>query len=449
MDKRTREELLSENARLVSESAELKAKLSALEAEVEMLRSMISGGGKGSSATPFVKPNRRERREAERTQRKKRKLSCGRKREIPTEVVEHRLDKCPECGRKLSGGWAHSRRQVIEIPESPVRVIEHVVIAGWCGACGKRHIPKLDLSGEALGNSRFGVRLMSLVADMATNCRMPHRTIQRIMKGLHGLTISLGEISEILHKVAERGRGIYIDLLGQIRGSPMVNADETGWREDGVNGYIWSFSTPEVRYLARDKSRASKVVTEILGEEFAGVLVSDFYGAYNAYEGVKQRCWAHLLRDMKALREKHPENESVSEWVGRVKSIYEEAKEAASGNHDQMRRRRLRQWFEARLLRLALPYRDDKKSPQRVLAKRIDGFLGELFSFVDCEGVPSDNNAAERAVRPAVIARKVSGGTRSTKGSNTRMILMSLFGTWNLKGLDPLTTCKAMLTASA
>jgi transposase len=442
VDARTREELIAENG-------VLRERLVLLEAEVEMLRSMLSGGGKGSSAAPFVKPNRQERREAQRAKRKKRKKSFSRKREIPTEVVEHRLDKCPDCGRKLSGGWVHSRRQVIEIPETPVRVIEHVVIAGWCGACGKRHIPRLEMSSEVMGNSRFGVRLMSVVADMATNCRMPHRTIQRILGALYGLRISVGEISELLHRVADRGVNAYRDLLCEIRGSPVVNADETGWREDGVNGYIWSFSTPKVRYLVRDRSRASEVVTRTLGDEFAGVLVSDFYGAYNAYEGVKQRCWVHLLRDLKSLREKHPKNKSVEQWVGHVKSTYERAKEAATGNYDQMQRCRLRQRFEARMLRLATPYRDAKNAPQRVLAKRIESFLGELFSFVDCEGVPSDNNAAERAVRPAVIARKVSGGTRSKKGSNTRMTLMSLFGTWNLRGLDPLTTCKAMLAGTA
>ena len=212
-----------------------------------------------------------------------------------------------------------------------------------------------------------------------------------------------------------------------------------------MNGYIWSFSTPDVRSSLRDQSRASKVVTDMLGDEFTGVLVSDFYGAYNAYEGVKQRCWVHLLRDLKGLREKHPNNESVAKWVGRIKLIYEQAKEVAAGSYTQRQRCRLRQWLEARLLRLATPYRDAKNAPQRVLAKRIDTFLGELFSFVDHEGVPSDNNAAERAIRPAVIARKVSGGTRSPRGTQTRMTLQSLFGTWNLKGLDPITTCAAML----
>jgi transposase len=442
MDKPTYEELAAENA-------VLKERLALLESEVEMLRSMLSGGGKGSSATPFVKPNRQQRREQERSERKKRKSSFGRRRETPTEVVEHAVDVCPDCGLKLSGGWVHGGRQVIEIPETPVRVIEHQLIARYCGVCGKRHIPKLDLSGQVVGKSRLGIKLMSLIADLATNCRMPHRTIQRLLFSLYGLRISLGEISEVLHNVAERGKELYNDLLREIRGSPVVNADETGWREDGVNGYIWSFSTPNVRYLLRDQSRAGRIVTETLGDEFSGVLVSDFYGAYNVYEGVKQRCWVHLLRDLKALVEKHPDNNSVALWASQVKAIYEEAKEAATCDYTQIQRCRLRQCFEARMLKLANQYRDAKNAPQRVLAKRIDGFLGELFAFVDCYGVPSDNNAAERAVRPAVIARKVSGGSRSHKGSNTKMTLLSLFGTWNLQGRDPMTACLAMLTANA
>lgn len=438
----TREELIGV---VVSQRQEI----AGLKAEVEMLRSMLSGGGKGSSAAPFVRPNRKERREAEARQRKKRKHSFVRKRDVPTEQVDHSVDVCPDCGRKLSGGWVHSRRQVIEIPETPVRVIEHMIMARRCGVCGKRFVAKPDLSGEVVGNSRFGVRLMSVVADMATNARMPHRTIQRMLNGLYGLKISLGEISRLLQTVADRGKPVYNDLLEQIRASEVVNGDETGWREDGVNGYIWSFSTPETRYLLRDPSRAKTVVSRTLGEQFSGVLVSDFYGAYNVYEGVKQRCWVHLLRDLKILEEKHPDERSVSQWVSDIKSIYEQARAVARSQLGQADRCAMRQRFETRMLRLAAPYLKAEKAPQRVLAKRIESFLGELFPFVDCKGVPPDNNAAERAVRPAVIARKVSGGTRSTRGSNTRMILMSLFGTWNLNGLDPLTTCTAMLTARA
>jgi len=221
MDTRSREELIAENAIL-------REKLVALEAEIEMLRSLLSGGGSGSSAAPFVKPNRQQRREQERAERKKRKQSFSRNRDVATEIIEHAVDVCPDCGKRLSGGWVHTRRQVIEIPQTLVRVIEHVLIARHCGVCGKRHIPKLDLSGQVVGKSRFGVRLMSLIAEMATNCRMPHRIIQHMLYGLYGLRISVGDISEVLHRVAKCGEGAYNALLSEIRGSPVVNADETG-----------------------------------------------------------------------------------------------------------------------------------------------------------------------------------------------------------------------------
>ena len=95
------------------------------------------------------------------------------------------------------------------------------MIARCCGACRKRIIPKRELSDQVVGKSRFGVKLMSLIADMATNCRMPHRTIHRALNGWYGLRVSLGEISQVLHKVAEGGKEAYDDLLWEIRGSPV------------------------------------------------------------------------------------------------------------------------------------------------------------------------------------------------------------------------------------
>jgi transposase len=428
---------------------ELRERVAVLEKENAELRARIGGGGDAAAKPEWVKPNRRERREAERAERKNRMQSFTRKRDIPTEVIYHAVETCPDCERDLTGGWVHDRRQVIELPQAPVRVIEHVLIARRCGVCGKRHIPKLELSGQVIGKCRFGIRLMSVITSMAIACRMPYRVIKKTLESLYGLKISVGEIAEILHKVAERGKDAYDGLLSEVRGSPVVNADETGWREDGINGYIWSFSTPSVRYFLYQHSRASAVVKEALSDEFAGVLVSDFYCAYNVYEGVKQRCWVHLLRDLHALVEKHPNNKSVANWAESVKKIYKNAKDVANGNFSQMQRVRARQVFESRLLALATPYLGEKSAPQRVLAKRIDGFLGELFTFVDTDGVPSENNAAERAVRPAVIARKVSGGSRSPKGSTTRMTLMSLLGTWNLRGVNSIDACVAMLAAQA
>ena len=90
-------------------------------------------------------------------------------------------------------------------------------------------------------------------------------------------------------------------MLEQVRASPVVQGDETGWRQDGSNGYVWTFSTPSERYFLR-RGRDKGVVDEVLDSSFSGVLVSDFYAAYNHYPGLKQRCWAHLLRDIHDLK---------------------------------------------------------------------------------------------------------------------------------------------------
>lgn len=441
MDTRSREELLAENALL-------KEKLAVLEAEVAVLRDLLSGGGKGSSAAPFIKPNREQRREAARDERKKRKKSFARRRDIPTEEVRHAVENCPDCGRKLRGGWVHSTRQVIEIPQTPIRIIEHVLIARRCGVCGKVHVPRLSGSDGVIGKQRVGPRLMSLISSLCIAKRMTQRMVQKLLEGLYGLHLSLGEITGILHRVAELGRPVSESILREIRGSPLAHADETGWREDGVNGYLWSLSTPSARFFHFDRSRAGAVADRLLGLCFSGVLVCDFLGSYNVYDGPIQRCWVHLLRDMDKLVEAHPDDAGVSTWAVAVRGIYRSAKKAAKRALRASSRTPLRLDFEKRLLALADPYAKDKNAPQRVLCQRIVRFIGELFIFVQYPGCPSENNAAERAIRPAVIARKVSGGTRSANGSRTRTTLMSLFGTWTLQEKDLLKACTEMILAT-
>lgn len=446
MDERTREELIAENAQLLAESAELKSKLAALEAEVEVLRSMLSGGGNGSSAAPLIRPNRAQRREGERRERKRRKKSFARKRDIPSEEVLHAVDRCPDCGRKLTGGWEHTRRQVIETPATPVRIIEHVMIARRCGVCGKVHIPKLTIADGVVGKMRLGVNLMSLIATLSVAKRMPQRMIQRLLAGLYGLKISLGEIAKVLHRVSEWSKPMVGGILRSIRGSPEASSDETGWREDGINGYLWSVSTRTARFYYFHRRRASRIIRHILGGKFGGVLGCDFYAGYDWYLGPKQRCWVHLLRDLAKLANEHA---CVCEWTDLVKGIWKAARKVARRTDlTGQERLRLREELQTRLLWIAQGHAADKNCPQHVLAKRICRYLPELFTFVEHPQVAWHNNAAERAIRPAVIARKVSGGTRSARGSQTKTRLMSVFATWALQGKEPIAACAEMIIAS-
>lgn len=452
LDELTREELL----RLVirqeetvqaqqKQIAELSAvverqaqRITELEEEVARLR----GGRPGSYLC--IKPCVPKK---EKGPRKKREHSFARKNLVAEEICVHALDVCPDCGRKLSGGSVKWRHQVTDIAPVKAKVVDHWFVECYCGACGKCWTPDANvvLAEIANGKRNIGIGLMSLIAHLKTVCRMPVAQIRKLLETLLGVKISAGSIVEILHAVAAIGTSEYDELLQRVRGSPVAHGDETGWRENGVNGYIWSLSNPNVRYYAYRHSRGSVVVEELLGDEFAGVLVTDFYAAYNTYDGMKQRCWVHLLRDLKALVEKNPDLPGISVWVNAVKDLYHRAKEAARGTYTEHERGQLRKKFESELLALAQPYWKNATAPERVLAERMQRFIGELFVFVQCPEVPSENNAAERAIRPAVVARKISGGTRSPKGSTTASILRSVFETWGLQGCNTIEACRQMI----
>ena len=134
---------------------------------------------------------------------------------------------------------------------------------------------------------------------------MPLRAIQWYLKTIHQLSLSLGAIVEAIHQAARQAQPAVDRMLERIRASPVVHADETGWREDGANGYVWTFSTPTERYFLR-RGGTRRWWTRRWAIPSADVLVSDFYAAYHHYDGPKQRCWVHLLRDIHDLKSLHP-----------------------------------------------------------------------------------------------------------------------------------------------
>lgn len=389
--------------------------------------------------------------------RRKRAQGYSRSLDTPTDKVLHSLDTCPTCGGSLGKPTVAYTRQIIELPKVKVRVTEHVVFKRWCVNCKAQVQPEVDLSSQVVGKQRIGIRLMSTIAVLRDRCRLPFRVIQTYLKIFYGLSLSKGEIIELCHTTAKVGKPAYNDLLSQIRSSPVVNADETGGREDGQNGYFWSFSTPKVHFLLYRKTRSKTVVEEVFPEQFQlterptePILVSDFYGAYNCYLGLHQRCWVHLLRDIDELLEKYPEHLILQGWADKVIKTYEQAKDyqgpnvnLAEGLKEQIRTNAQHQ-FERQLLNICQSYLK-ADFPQTVLCGRIATFLPELFTFIRFPEVKSHNNDAERIIRHLVIARKISGGTRSEKGSQTKSILTSLFDTWNLQGKNPLTQCQLLL----
>jgi transposase len=407
-------------------------------------------------APTFVKANKKAKGE-EKKPRKKRATqhNRARKRSVPTHIVEHRIVECPDCHLRLGGMSLARYREIIDVPPPPaVEITEQRIYKGWCAQCQKGHEAPVDFSEQVLGQGRIGVRLASIIAYLRTVIRLPVRQRREVLRDLHGFEVSLGERVELLHRIREYAQPVLNGLKAQVRASPAVPADETGWREDGINGYIWSVSTPSIRYYEYHHSRAGEGVKQLIGENFGGVLGSDFYAGYNIHQGLHQRCWVHFLRDVHDLKDDFPLDEELRTWAKDVKAIYEQAVAWTQQPLDpslsprQLDRVGVAQQhaFEQRLWKFCQPYAHTT-APQHPLCERVEPFLPELFVFVAVPGVPAHNNLAERSVRPLVIARKISGGTRSPKGSQTRMGLASLFGTWTAQHLNPFRQCLALLTS--
>jgi hypothetical protein len=360
------------------------------------------------------------------------------------------MERCPDCRYLLRGRSVARTRQIIELPEpAPVLITEHRLLKRHCPVCDRWWTPRVDFGGQVLGQGRLGVRLVSLIAYLRQSARLPIRTIQQMLATLHGLRLSTGAIVELLHRLQRATQAEQDALLAQARASPIVHMDETGWREGGQNGYVWGLVTPgpqPVCYYAYDRSRAGAVAATLL-QGFAGHLVTDYYGAYNQLRCKHQRCWVHLLRDLHALKEAHAADAAVVQWAQAVRALYDDACAAFDGPQVLTARQRtlLARQLEAHASRLAVQYAGQKKHPCRALAKRLRRHTGELFAFVRIEGLDADNNRAERLLRPVVVQRKISGGTRSAAGSTTRLGLASLFQTWHARGQNPFHECLSLL----
>ena len=445
----TREELIEVVGQLLSYIGTLEARIAELEGQAKPPSDgMKPEGMKPGTPPAWVKANRPAR---PRKERRKRTHGFARRWEEPTHRVEHATASCPDCQVPLQGGMVRRRRQVISIPRVRARVTEHVVLERACPKCRQRWAPNPDWSAITVGRQRFGISVQSEVSVLREECRLPFRVIQRYLKWRFGLGLSVGQIVALTHGAAQRGREQYAQLQEEIRASPVVYGDETGWREDGRGGYLWSFSTPRVRYFLPRSSRSRHVVEEVLGDEFEGVLVSDFYGAYNVYQGPHQRCWTHLLRDIHQLKERFPEHAGLAQWSRRVREVYDQAQAYAGpdpGLPETVRRSRRvkqQQWFQEQLWAICQPCLGSD-TPMRVLCQRVERFLPELFTFIVEPRAGADNNPAERSLRPPVVSRKISGGTRSGQGSETKSIMASLFGTWRLQGRNPYHALNAILS---
>ncbi len=233
--------------------AQLNQALEALSMTQEQLRVALARieelEAKKTPPPAFVKANVVTPNEKKARKKRKPEQNGVRRRQEPTQIVEHRIQMCPDCSLRLGGLSLARSRQVIELPDPmPVEIIEHRIYKGWCACCQKWHEASCPMQGVVLGQGRIGVRIASLIGYLRCVLRVPIRQIRQYLESVHALSLSTGEIVEVLHATEKATQETVATIKETIGASEAVQADETGWRENGKNGYIWSLSTQTLRY---------------------------------------------------------------------------------------------------------------------------------------------------------------------------------------------------------
>ncbi|MGN6675825.1 MAG: IS66 family transposase [Thermomicrobiales bacterium] len=429
--------VIEEQHALIAQLQEQVAQLEQKVAELEALK---------TPPPPWARANRPRRDKLAEQERKKRapEHNHGRRTMTPTRIVPHAYERCPDCDYHLCGASIARRREVIDLPVAAVEVTEHQVIKRYCPVCQAWKMPRLDLAGEVVGHGRIGVRLMSLIGVLRMVHRLPLALVQDLLAQVYGLALSEGGICQVLERLRAALGPTCATIVAQSRASPSRHLDETGWRENGQNGYLWVEATDEprpTRVFTYHPSRAGAVADALVGA-YDGVLVTDGYAAYDHLPCAKQRCWTHILRTAREIREKHPQDALLADWTHALKALYHNALSVAQDDQLSLRQRAAAASdAERRMRTLAGCYRHTPDHAAQALATWLHRHLDELFTFVRVPGVAGTNNLAERTVRPQVTARKISGGTRSPQGSAVRCDLATVFSTFKARGLNPFTAC--------
>jgi transposase len=352
---------------------------------------------------------------------------------------EHQADCCPTCGGPLNRCAETRQRYIEDIPRDlrPV-VTEHVIHRDWCPQCQKKVEPPVP---DALRGSPLGHRVLVLTAWL--HYALGNTLAQIIdVLGFHlQFRLTRGGLLQMWYRLQEVLYPWYEQIQRDALDSAVLHADETGWRVNGKTHWLWCFTTPRLTYYMIHRSRGHPALLEFFITEFAGILVSDFWGAYNAVAcALRQTCLVHLLRDLKQV-EKY--KSTAHDWPAFAKLLRRLLGDAIRlwrlrgelpAETYASRRARLTQRLEA-LLETAW-----RNVEARRLIKRLRRHQADLFTFLDHDGVPFDNNHAEREVRPAVIIRKNSYGNRSEVGADAQAVLMTIFRTLKQRGHQPMQT---------
>jgi len=386
---------------------------------------------------PYVKPPARRRRA---TRPGARAGHPGTRRPPPERIdrrEEHRLEVCPDCGGDLQRCKRRRTRTVEDIVAAlATEITEHTIHRDYCPRCRKHVEPVVP---DALPNAAIGHRLVSLTGWLHYGIGTTTQQVLDLV-GVHLHTrLSGGGLLSCWHRLGEILTPWYEFIARDALDSAVLHADETGWRVNGHTRWLWCFASRDACYYMIDRSRGGPALGKFFTEAFDGVLVHDFWAAYDAIgAGDHQCCLAHLLRELEKV---DLTNDSAA-WKAFAKKLRRLIRDAIRlrrrADFDPNRYGELIRRIDRRLMDLAGRRYGDADADR--LAKRLGRYCDSLFTFLDHPEVPFENNNAERMIRPAVILRKNSQSNRSDKGARTQAILMSLYRTLKLRGRDPVAT---------
>jgi len=425
------QELLARIAELEAENALLRARIAELEDQLSKL--LNSHDSAESSATPaFVKPKHHKHRHKKPGQKPGHIGSYRQRPSVADETIEVPLEDCPECHSTLENVNAYEQ-YVEEIIPAHTIVRCYRTYKGYCPNCQRtvesRH-------PDQIPNRMIGSRALLLAAEMKHGLGVPYRKIATSLKRLCGLSITAGALAQEMSALAKWLKPEYESIQSALRQSPSVHIDETGWRLDGKSCWLWAFTNDSFTIYEVNSSRGHQVVLEQLGEEYSGTIISDFYTAYNPLPYKQQKCLVHLFRELSECKSDTDEFIAFRKKLTRLlrdslrlKQRMTEAADIPKGTYD-----RLLGYIHQRLSEL---YNASYETPDcQRLAKRLRKHSNQLFVFLECMDVESNNNRAERAIRPAVVTRKISGGNRTPSGTEALSIITSIIQTCKQQGKD-------------
>lgn len=356
---------------------------------------------------------------------------------------------CPKCHLPLKRSANFEPHTVEDIPnlESVKTVVtEYRSERQWCEDCHKEIVAKPPL---VVSNSRLGLNLIIQILIFKYVCRMSLEVLTETLTQTYGVEITTATIINILQRVKKwLGKEEYGKLLQAVRSSPIKHADETSWRIKGINDWLWAFLTKTEVYYTIEETRGGGVAKAILEDSNQDdVLIRDDYSGYRNLNLNQQSCWAHLLRKSKDETKEKNCSGQMKQLHQSLKQMFSELATILTQPFDLKKRQQYYQDYSNQLQQI-IQTKFRAKDAKRIQT-RIRNQNKNLLTALIYKDVPLTNNAAERQIRPAVIIRKISGGSRSNQGAETMAINFSVIQSIRMKNQPIIPTLQTILLKGA